>query len=90
MKSEQCESSILICNDGGHLSSIGLEPWGEEVSVLPGDQIGIVGRGPKGRGVLRLEYVGNALFVHAWPGSTLHITLNGEVLDTASGAIASI
>lgn len=90
MKNDQCESSILICNNSGKLSYIAMEPWGEEVSLQPGDQIGLVARGPKDVGVLKLEYEGSALFLYAWPGSLLSITLNGEVLNTASSAIAAI
>lgn len=90
MKNDECESSILICNNSGNLSYIAIEPWGEEVSLQPGDQIGLVARGPRNVGVLKLEYEGNGLFLHAWPGSILNITLNGEVLKTASSAIGAI
>jgi hypothetical protein len=90
MNKDHCESSILISNDGGQLSYIALEPWGEEVSLQPGDHIGIMVSGPKDAGTLKLEYAANALFLYAWPGSTLRLTLNDELLDTASGAIAAI
>jgi hypothetical protein len=90
MKNDQSESSILICNNSGHLSCIAIEPWGEEVSLQLGDQVVIVVRGPKDAGVLKLEYEGDALFLYAWAGSILSITLNGEVLKTASGFIAAI
>jgi len=90
MGNDQYESSISICNNSGNLSYIAIEPWGEEVSLQPGDQLGLVARGPKDAGVLKLEYEGDALFVYAWPGSILSITLNGEVLNTASRVIAAI
>lgn len=84
MKNGQCESSILICNNNGYPSYAAIEPWGEEVSLQSGDQLVIVARGPKDAGVLKLEYERDALFVYAWPGSILIITLNDEVLNTAS------
>lgn len=90
MENSLCESSILICNNSGSLSYIAIEPWGEEVSLQPGDQLSLVSHGQKDAGVLKLEYEGGALFIYAWPGSTLSITLNGEVLNTASRVIAAI
>lgn len=90
MENDQCESSILICNRSGYISYIAIEPWGEEVSLQAGDQVGVIARGPKDAEVLKLEYEGDALYLYAWPGSILRITLNGAVLNTASSAIAAI
>ncbi|WP_143167350.1 hypothetical protein [Massilia sp. CF038] len=90
MENDQGESSVLICNNSGTLSYVAIEPWGEEVSLQPGDQLGLVARGPKDAGLLKLEYDRDALFLYAWPGSTLSISLNGEVVDTASRVIAAI
>ena len=87
---DQYETSISICNNNGCLSYIAIEPWGEQISLQPGDQLHVVGRGPKAAGFLKLEYERNALFLYAWPGSLLSIMLNGVVLNTASSAIAAI
>ncbi len=85
-----CESSILISNDSGSLSYVSIEPWGEEVTLQKGDQLRIVGRGPKKVGVMKLSYEGSALVVEGWPGSTLSFTLNDEVLNTASKVISCL
>jgi hypothetical protein len=90
MNIDPCESSILISNDNGSLSSVSIEPWGEEVTLQKGDQLRIVGRGPKEVGVMKLRYEGSALLVEGWPGSTLSFTLNGEVLVTASKVISCL
>lgn len=87
MSIDPCESNILISNDSGFLSHVLIEPWGEEVTLQKGDQLHIVGRGPKEAGVMKLSYEGSALLVEGWPCSTLSFTLNDEVLVTASKVI---
>ena len=90
MNTNPFESNIFICNSRGSLSYVAIEPWGEEVSLRKGDQLHVVARGPAKEGIVQLTYEGDALFLHAWRGSTLSFTLNGKALNTASAVIPSL
>lgn len=90
MNNDPSESSILICNASGSISYVAIEPWGEEVPLRKGDQLHIVARGPAEAGDMQLAYEGDALFLYAWRGSTISLTLNGKALTTASAVIPSL
>jgi hypothetical protein len=81
---DSCERALRITNEDGELDAIILEPWIEEIAVKTGDIIDIVGEGPNERANLESEIADGALVVWAWPGSLLHVRLNGDLIETAS------
>ena len=84
------ETSILVNNDAGSLTRVVIEPWGEEVSLRVRDQLHVKGEGPVRGAVLELRYERDTLYIFAWQGSTLTVTLNGEQLVTACRVIKAM
>lgn len=78
----------LVANDSAEPIEVALEQWGRLLELLPGHSFEIVGEsgGPGGFEIQRASDV----FVYAWPGSTLRVSRDGELVHEERQAVAEV
>jgi hypothetical protein len=65
-------TQLRIQNVHSYPLAIRVEPWGEELSLLPNETYAIVARGPEGD-FLEVELGESRVIVYGWPGSVVSI-----------------
>ncbi len=81
---------IVVGNKSGELSKIVLEPWGDEIDVVKGDEVVLSGTGPGEDAVVNQFCHNSALVIYASRGWIFIATLNGMEAETASRVIPAI
>ena len=79
-----CQRTIQISNKHGELDVIILEPWVDEIPIQVGDIVDIRGIGPVDGAVIEVDEIERGRVVWGWPGALLHMSVNGESLETFS------
>jgi len=79
-----CQRTIQISNTHGELDVIILEPWVDEIRILVGDIVEIRGVGPVEGAVIEVDEIERGRVVWGWPGARLHVSVNGEPVETFS------
>lgn len=74
--------SIRLTHSGPKGTTLVLEPWGEVHHLSPNTTLEIVGEGPEGD-TLEIEATGDSLVAYGWPGSVVHVYLDGIEIDPA-------
>jgi hypothetical protein len=79
-----CQRTIQISNTHGELDIIILEPWVDQIPIQVGDIVEIRGIGPVDRAGIEVDEIERGRVVWGWPGALLHVSVNGEPLETFS------
>jgi hypothetical protein len=79
-------TSITISNAVARELTLRLEPWADEIKLLPGASFKIIAEA-ENEGSLEFEYGEDEIIVWAWPSSIVRIISNGEEVGDFAGIL---
>jgi len=72
--------SLALENSKARRITLRLEPWGEEIPLAVRERVQITAHSASHAGQLEIELTDQELVVHAWPGATIDVEKEGEVV----------
>lgn len=72
--------SLALENSKATRIVLRLEPWGEEVSLAARERVRITAYAASREGQLEIELSDQAVIVYGWPGATLDVEKEGEII----------
>ena len=78
------ESSINVTNSSERTLVFHLEPWGEQIEMLPGARFVITAEAEQ-QGSFEVEHGENEIVVWAWSSAVVKVFCEGEEIGVAAG-----